>query len=253
MLSSNCLRSSVNRLAKRLARPICCFLLVLLTAPHVAHGAEKVIFEPPEDVVLFWARRAGLVIMIFSVLLISFVLVTRRGRLLENLSKWLLFLGLCVLPVPVLFLSSGVGMEESKSVNFCSSCHKPMGPFVRDMKNPDSDTLAALHFKNRYIQSDQCWTCHSDYGVAGTAKAKIRGLTHISYVALDAWQPPIKLFKPYNWRICLQCHAESALFRSPRNGGEAHDGVLAGVLKGETTCGDCHGLAHPAREARSSK
>lgn len=254
MPSSDCPGKRETRVRSWLARSLSCLPLLLLTATNVlAHGTEEANFEPPEDVVLFWAKRAGLIIMILSVLLTSFVIVARRGRLMESLSRWLLFFGLCVLPVPVLFLSAGVGMEESKAVGFCSSCHEPMGPFVEDMKDPDSENLAALHFKNRYIQSDQCWTCHSDYGIAGTAEAKFRGLTHITYVALDRWEPPIALSKPYNWRICLDCHAESALFKAPREYDEAHEGVLREVLDGETTCGDCHGLAHPEREARSSK
>lgn len=219
----------------------------------LAHGTESATFEPPEDVVLLWAKRGGLIIMVFSVLLTLFVLVSRRGRLMENQSKWLLFVGLCVLPVPVLFLSSGVGMEESKAVSFCSSCHAPMGPFVDDMMDRESDNLAAVHFKNRYIQSNQCWTCHSDYGIAGTGKAKMRGLIHISYATFDTWEPPIALPKPYNWRICLDCHAESALFEAPRGDEEAHEGVLTAVLESEMTCGDCHGLAHPERETRSTK
>ena len=33
-----------------------------------------------------------------------------------------------------------------------------------------SETLAAKHYKNRFIRENQCYTCHSDYGVAGTAR-----------------------------------------------------------------------------------
>ncbi|MDX1583826.1 MAG: NapC/NirT family cytochrome c [Thermoanaerobaculia bacterium] len=218
-----------------------------------AHGNEEANFEPPVDVVLVWAKRAGLTIMIISVLLTLFVLIVRRRRLMEGFSKLLLFLGLCVLPVPVMFLGAGVGMEESKAVHFCSSCHGPMGPFISDMMDPESENLAAVHFKNRYIQREHCWTCHSDYGIAGTAEAKFRGLTHITYAALDRWEPPIELSSPYNWRICLDCHAESALFQAPRNYAEAHEGVLEEVLAGETTCVDCHVLAHPEPEERRSK
>jgi hypothetical protein len=67
-------------------------------------------FKPPEDVILLWARRTGLVLMLVSVLVTLFVLVVRRHRLMESQSMWLLFLGLCVLPVPVAFVSSGVAL-----------------------------------------------------------------------------------------------------------------------------------------------
>ena len=241
----------MDRVVNRFTTGVCSLLLL---APDIlAQATETVIFEPPEDVVLLWAKRGGLLVMVCSLLLTIFVLVTRRGRVMESQSKLLLFVGLCVFPVPVLFLSAGVGMEESKHVSFCSSCHGPMGPFVNDMEDPESEDLAALHFRNRYIQSNQCWTCHSDYGIAGTTRAKLRGLTHITYATLDLWEAPIALSMPYNWKICLGCHAESGLFKAPRNDAEAHDGVIAEVLKGDLTCGDCHGLAHPAREARSSK
>ena len=54
-----------------------------------------------------------------------------------------------------------------------------MTAFVTDLENVESDTLAAKHFKNRYIQERQCYTCHSDYGFAGTLRAKLDGLGHV--------------------------------------------------------------------------
>ncbi len=228
------------------------FSLVGIGAP-LAQGEGEIVFQPPRDVVLMWAERAGLAVMVVSVAVTLFVLVMRRNRLMEGQSKWLLFIGLCVLPIPVTFLSSGVGMEESKRVQFCSSCHQPMGPFVDDMKAPDSESLAAVHYKNWFIQANHCWTCHSDYGVAGTVGAKLTGLLHITKVALGAWETPIKLYHPYQWTICLGCHANSALFKAPRAARTAHDGVLNAVLKGAAACTSCHNLAHPAREKRASK
>ncbi|MBI4027281.1 MAG: NapC/NirT family cytochrome c [Verrucomicrobia bacterium] len=222
-------------------------------APLVAAAAETGAFERPEDVVLLWARRAGLVVMFISVTLTLFVLLLRRKRLMESQSKWLLFLGLCVFPIPVVLLSSGVGMEESKSVKFCSSCHQPMGPFVNDMQNPASETLAAIHYKNSLIQHEQCWTCHSDYGISGTAKAKLTGLSHIAAVTLNTWTPPIKLPGAYPWRICLGCHGNSARFKAPRKEPAAHEGLVAEVLKGGLACTDCHPSAHPPREQRSTR
>lgn len=113
--------------------------------------------------------------MTVSIALTLFVLFTRRRRLMELESKWILFFGLCVFPIPVTLLSAGVGMEESKQVAFCGSCHQPMGPFVADMRAPASDNLAAVHYKNWLIQRDHCWTCPSDYGIAGTARGGIGG------------------------------------------------------------------------------
>ncbi len=210
-------------------------------------------FTVPEDVILTWAKRSGLVLMSVSVLVVLFVLILRRRRVMEAQSKWLLFVGLCVLPVPVTFLSAGVGMESSKEVEFCASCHRPMGPFVADMKDLASKNLAAVHYKNCFIQSAHCWTCHSDYGIAGTMQAKLKGLHHITAVAFDTWEAPIQAQQPYQWRICLGCHGNSALFKAPRENDSAHEGVIKEVLAGETACTDCHESAHPPREKRGSK
>lgn len=227
--------------------------LLSLSAVATVLSAEEeaAVFAPEKDVVLAWALRACLIVTVLSLALIILVLVFRHRRLMESSSKWLLFIGICVLPLPVALLSSGIGMEESKSVDFCHSCHAPMDPFVDDMKNGQSDTLAAQHFKNRYIQRDHCWTCHSDYGIAGTAGAKAKGLTHIYKFTTKSWHAPIALYEPYQWAICLGCHAESNLFKAPRNDATAHEGVLEAVMKKEMGCTDCHDMAHPGPEQRS--
>ena len=113
--------------------------------PILAQQGGGNVFVQPEDMVLMWAERAALVVALFSVMLLLFVLLKRRQRLMEGQSKWLLFLGLCVFPVPIVLLSAGIGMEESKKVEFCHSCHASMDPFVDDMMDPDSDYLAAIH------------------------------------------------------------------------------------------------------------
>jgi len=160
-------------------------MFCLLCTPNLmAQESTQVAFAPPKDYVQMWAMRAGLAVMVFSLLLNIFVLVKRRGRLMESQSKWLLFLGICVLPIPVMLLSGGVGMEVSKEVKFCQSCHEPMSPFVDDMMDPNSRSMAAVHYKDRLIQTKQCWTCHTDYGIAGSAQSKLTGLIHISKVAL---------------------------------------------------------------------
>jgi nitrate/TMAO reductase-like tetraheme cytochrome c subunit len=233
-------------------------LLLLATVPvggpvALAGEAPPVVFGTPEDVVLVWATRAGLVLMTLSIALTLLVLLTRRQRLMEPQSRWMLFFGLCVFPIPVALLSGGVGMEESKAVAFCSSCHQPMGPFVADMLAPGSENLAAVHYKNWLIQRDHCWTCHSDYGIAGTARAKLMGLNHIARVTFGAWEPPIKLSSAYRWTICLGCHSNSARFKAPRGDASAHEGIVQAVLRGQAGCTDCHAAAHPPREQRSSR
>lgn len=238
---------------RRLVRPGWVALVLSASAAAFSGEAPPVVFEAPEDVVLVWATRAGLVLMTLSITLTLFVLLKRRQRLLEPQSRWMLFFGLCAFPIPVALLSGGVGMESSKEVAFCSSCHQPMGPFVADMREPASENLAAIHYKNWLIQRDHCWTCHSDYGIAGTARAKLMGLNHIARATFGAWEPPIKLSRPYRWTICLGCHSNSARFRAPRGDASAHEGVIQAVVSGQAGCTDCHAAAHPPRERRSSR
>ena len=160
----------------------------------------------------------------------------------------MLFIGICVLPTPVMFLSTAVGLEQSKDVQFCMSCHV-MKPFVDDLKNPASTTLAAIHHKNRYIQREHCYRCHTDYGILGTMEAKKQGLGHIWKAGTGSYTLPIKMSKPFNFAICLDCHANSAKF----NKEAAHTGVVNETLSGKGNCLDCHVSPHPPPAARSKE
>lgn len=194
----------------------------------------------------------GLAMTVVATMLILHTLIFHHRRLMEHRAKWFLFIGLCVLPLPALFVSIGVGLEQSKDVAFCNSCHV-MDPFLNDMNDPNSRTLAVLHYRNRYIQREHCWTCHSDYGIFGTVEAKINGLTDVYRYAFRTYRLPVRMRHPYDLSICLNCHAESALFRRPRNDPEAHAGVVEAVMKNEVSCLTCHEPAHPPAEERSTQ
>jgi nitrate/TMAO reductase-like tetraheme cytochrome c subunit len=213
-------------------------------------GGEEAptVYQPPKDIAEEWAMAIALVLIVCAAALVLYVLVFRRRRLAEPISKWLLAGGICVLPLPVVFLGTAVGLEHSKVTSFCASCH-PMEVFVEDMLDPASDTLAALHFKNRYIQREHCYRCHTDYGIFGTVEAKMAGLGHIWKDATDSYELPIEISKPYSPRICLDCHAQSLKFQAQ----SAHEGIVAAVLQGEISCSECHGLSHPPRDERSGE
>lgn len=202
-------------------------------------------YSPPRDIAEEWAMILALIVIIGAMGLILFTLITRRGRLTDLNSKWLLFLGVGVLPVPAILLSSAVGMEHSKAVTFCNSCHA-MDPFVDDMHDAESDLLAAVHYKNRSIQKEHCYSCHTNYGVFGTAEAKLAGMRHVYMDATDKWERPIEIHKPYPFQICLNCHAGAIKFENE----EDHEGVIEEVMSGETNCSDCHETAHPSRRVR---
>jgi nitrate/TMAO reductase-like tetraheme cytochrome c subunit len=205
-----------------------------------ACGAGSAADASPREIVRIWAKVINLGLASAAGLLILYALSFRRQRLEEAGSKWMLFLGVCVLPTPVMLLSAAVGLEQSKKVEFCMSCHV-MQSFTQDLKDPASKTLAALHYQNRYIQREHCYRCHTDYGILGTMEAKKAGLGHVWKAATGSYKLPIAMAKPYNYSICLDCHADSAKF----NQEAAHDGVVQETLTGKSKCLDCHDAPHP--------
>jgi nitrate/TMAO reductase-like tetraheme cytochrome c subunit len=225
------------------------FLALLWVFPARLLGADLAVYSrPPHAFTQPWAKTIGLSMVVLAAVLIIYTLVFRRQQLHEANSKWMLFLGICLFPAPVMFLSTAVGLEQSKNVQFCMSCHV-MKPFTDDLMNPASKTLAAIHYKNRYIQREQCYRCHTDYGILGTMDAKMQGLGHIWKAGTGSYTLPIKMTKPYNFGICLDCHADSAKF----NKQPAHDGVLKEFAAGKANCLECHDSPHPPPETRSKE
>jgi nitrate/TMAO reductase-like tetraheme cytochrome c subunit len=222
-------------------------LACLMASRSLLANKPETAYSPPRDIAEEWAFILSLVVIIAAAATIVYTLVTRRKRLTDLHSKWLLFLGIGVLPVPAILMSTAVGLEHSKKASFCNSCHA-MDPFIDDMRDADSDLLAAAHFRNRLIQKEHCYTCHTDYGIFGTMEAKLSGLGHIWKDASGRWHHPIEISKPYQFRICLSCHAGAARFERL----EDHEGVIEGVVDGDMGCTDCHELAHPARSERSA-
>ncbi len=124
---------------------------------------------------------------------------------------------------------------------------------VADLRNPASDSLAAVHYKNRYIQTDQCYTCHSDYGMFGTMSAKLDGLGHVYHNITGNYRNPSRSANPYSNLRCLSCHGGAQNFVAKHEKDmmpSLHDG-------NENSCLDCHGPAHkpevPAPRSRRSR
>jgi hypothetical protein len=135
-------------------------------------------YPKPRDIAAEWLMVISLAVIAVAIGLITFTLIARRKNLLDIHSKWILFLGVAVLPIPAIFMSTAVGLEHSKQLEFCNSCHA-MDPFMDDMKDVASNQLAARHYKNRFIQKAHCYTCHTDYGIFGTMEAKLNGMKHM--------------------------------------------------------------------------
>ena len=191
-----------------------------------------------------WLRGFGIAFALLNLVLLGAAWRSLRpGTITPTVRGWLL-VAVGLVPLMVAFLSFAHGLEASSTVSACGSCHV-MVPFVRDLQDVKSATLAATHFKNRYIREDQCYTCHSDYGLGGTIKAKIAGLGHVWRYTTGMYEIPIKIAQPYPNTRCLGCHAQSQKFLNaaghPKE--EQHN-----LIDGTVPCLACHGPAHPEQK-----
>lgn len=163
-----------------------------------------------------------------------------KGAAVGPFSWALLIAGAVAAPL----LISGVGtilvFERAERVEFCASCHLTMRPFIDDMTDPKSNSLAALHFKNRYIPDNQCYNCHTSYGLFGTVEAKKEGLHDVYKYYTRTFHLPIKLRSPYPNNDCLKCHAGSAKWIA------SHEDYKDALFSGEATCMQCHTDSNPA-------
>ena len=220
-------------------------MLAWLSSTLHAAQASAPAHELRKDYAMEWAGRVSLLGVVAAIVLIVFVLVFRRRYIAAAASQWMLFIGICVMPLPVMLLGSAVGLERAKDVSFCRQCHV-MRQFVADMEDPQSERLAAVHFKNRYIQRSHCYVCHTDYGLFGTMEAKLAGVGHIWKESTGSFTLPVRIARPYQFMICLDCHAQSAKFdRVPK-----HKDLVLKVARGEAGCTSCHGSSHPSPEQR---
>lgn len=144
-----------------------------------------------------------------------------------------------VLPIGLAAITVSVSFERAKSVQFCGSCHV-MAPRVDDLHDPASETLAAKHFQHRFINQNQCYTCHTNYDFLGPIDAKWRGLKHVAAYYGGSKKPP-SLYKPYPNVNCLSCHGETKTYKEE----SAHEPIAEQIQTDEISCMSCHGPAHP--------
>jgi nitrate/TMAO reductase-like tetraheme cytochrome c subunit len=187
-----------------------------------------------------WTQGLGLALGLIN--LVILVLAWRGLRRGGNVMAvgGMLIVGITLLPLLVTFIGYLHGFHGMETVQSCGSCHV-MTPYVRDLTDPKSEGLAAVHYKNRYIQENQCYTCHSDYGMFGTAAAKMAGVRHVYDHVTGAYTLPIKIAEPYPNVRCLGCHGESQKFlKSETHAGEVRPQLVSGTV----SCLDCHAPAH---------
>lgn len=215
-------------------------LLQELTHPGVApespHGATV-------GGTLGTIALAAIVLGVVGLVFVEFVW---KQRIARATYRWLLLLGLLVLPAFALLGASGSMFEEMKNVEACNSCHV-MNEFVDDMHDPNSATLAARHFNTGAIPSKQCYACHTGYGIFGTAEAKRDGFRHWLLYVTRTWEEPITFKGSYPNANCLSCHATAPAFRDV----ESHRALREPLANDEMACYTCHALPHPSRPSRT--
>lgn len=204
------------------------------------------------------SELAESIAVVLALLILGIVLCVtlfERRHLKPSTVGSLLFMSLCVLPLFLMLFGTFATVERAKGVEFCHSCHSAMNLYVADMLNPDSPTLVAVHYKNRYIEKNQCYRCHADYSIWGEIDAKARGLSHLYYwltkSATARGEQQIHLHRSYQNTLCLQCHAGSQRFLAA--GGGIHRTLAGALLEMDaktgaptTSCTACHRLVHPA-------
>jgi cytochrome c nitrite reductase small subunit len=193
-----------------------------------------------------WLQGMGILFAVLNLVLLFVIWRMIRKRGVTAVSKALLFGAVLVLPVVVVFLATAHGMGASMTVEACGSCHV-MDGHVADLRNPKGDSLAALHYKNRYIQTNHCYTCHSDYGMNGTLTAKLNGLGHTMRNATGSYDLPLKVRKPYSNIRCLSCHGGAQNFLAKHEKDE-----IPKLISGKDSCLDCHGPAHAAETVKQA-
>ena len=173
---------------------------------------------------------------------LAFLLAVAWARIPEVQHRhWFLLFAIVIFPGLALVLGAERTLDAAKRPEFCGSCHV-MEPWVHDLRDPDSTTLAAVHFQNRFILEDQCYTCHTDYGLTGPLRAKVTGMIHLYKYETSTYRLPLELYHPYDFGNCLQCHGESKRYR------DAHADALDAIADGSMGCTDCHQPVHPAQK-----
>jgi len=161
-------------------------------------------------------------------------------------SRFLAFASLIVLPAGAVFLANYHTFEGVHEVRGCASCHI-MLPMANDMQDPNSGTLAARHYKNKWIAENQCYHCHSDYGLAGNLEAKMTGFRHLARYTTRTYHEPIEARVRFDNKNCLNCHAGTPRFEAVQPHKTAHEKLVSNQM----ICLNCHGQAHPTSVQRT--
>jgi cytochrome c-type protein NapC len=189
---------------------------------------------------------AVVILVLFTAMLVA-VVAARPAITASRAGKILAFGVLFFLPLFSLVAGMGNEMERSKSTAFCLSCHI-MESYGKSLHIDDASYLAAAHFQNHRVPAGEaCYTCHTNYAMFGSFKAKIGGLRHLYVYYLKEQPLPqnIKLHDAFNNRECLHCHLGARSFEQ----GATHNAdpaTLPAIKANTLSCisSGCHDTVH---------
>jgi cytochrome c nitrite reductase small subunit len=190
-------------------------------------------------------RGLGIASAMIGIIVLTFTQYVYRNKITRGTYHWWLLIGLFVLPLTATLSTTATVMEGTKSVQACASCHV-MHPFVNDLKDPTSPTLAARHYRNNWIARDQCYSCHVTYGATGTLAGKRDGFRHWVYYITNTYSDPIKYKGSYENSNCLTCHQQTMRWQRIKS----HQALGEELGKDRIACIRCHGPPHPLPSER---
>jgi nitrate/TMAO reductase-like tetraheme cytochrome c subunit len=162
---------------------------------------------------------------------------------------WFHLLSLGILPLLLLGVGNFTTLEYAKEVQFCGSCHVTMQPYIDDMRNSQSRSLAAFHYQQRSSSGTECYSCHADYGAHGTFRAKLKGLTDVYQEITRSYELPIKMDHSFANAFCLKCHDGAKRYVAR----PIHGAMATEIRSEQMKCLECHGPAHTVIQPKESQ
>lgn len=210
------------------------------------NGAERVATPAQRGVSVGELMRwAGIFAVVFALAILLFIEFVYKDQMNRMNYRMLMIVSLFVLPVIVGLGTSATILETTKTVQSCGTCHV-MDPFVDDLYDPGSTTLASRHYKNGWIPEYQCYTCHTTYGAHGTFEGKRDGFRHWLLYVTRTWEDPISFAGSYPNMNCTACHGGTTAFQEV----QSHQALSSKMRADEVSCTSCHGPAHPTPKER---
>jgi nitrate/TMAO reductase-like tetraheme cytochrome c subunit len=201
------------------------------------------LFSGDEENIMRWLSGAGVLVGLVAAGLILGVLRKKPEERFLPAARWMLLVGFFALPSMTMLSGNVVGFHNTKQS--CTQCHT-MDPWVADMKDPKSQTLAAKHYQNRLINEDQCYTCHTGYGLAGNVRAKVGGLSHVIHYYITGIPQEIKIKSPFPVATCMHCHEGTPKYLKIDQ--HVDPEMKPKIDSGDMSCFECHAAPHPRKK-----